>query len=182
MSFNSSLSSSCVMGFRINKYFKCLTMAHILLCYSLGLRNLLIQFVESLRVYLKWISFCAYYISRFLWILAFPQNRIPAKYNKIFHLRSLICAKYQAKYYCVKTVRIQSYSGPYFSACGLNTERYSVPLRIHFKCGKMRTRITLNTDTFLKCIWRMKKVCKKLITMILMLRLVLFSLNNKMKQ
>ena len=37
--------------------------------------------------------------------------------------------------HCVKSVRIRSYSGPYFPAFGLNT-------------GKMRTRITLNTDTF----------------------------------
>ena len=35
-----------------------------------------------------------------------------------------------------------------FSAFGLNTERYGVPFRIQFKCGKMRTRITPNTDTF----------------------------------
>ena len=31
---------------------------------------------------------------------------------------------------------------------GLNTERYSVSLRIHSKCEKMQTRITPNTDTF----------------------------------
>ena len=31
---------------------------------------------------------------------------------------------------------------------GLNTERYGVPLRIQSECGKMRTRITPNTDTF----------------------------------
>ena len=36
-------------------------------------------------------------------------------------------------YHCVKSVRIRSYSGPHFSAFG---------------CGKMRTRITPNTDTF----------------------------------
>ena len=48
----------------------------------------------------------------------------------------------------MKSVRIRSYSGPYFSAFGLNTERYSVSLRIQFECGKMRTRITPNTDTF----------------------------------
>ena len=36
--------------------------------------------------------------------------------------------------HCVKTVRIRSYSGPHFSAFGLNTERYS--------------RMTPNTDTF----------------------------------
>ena len=35
-----------------------------------------------------------------------------------------------------------------FSAFGLNTERYSVSLCIQSKCGKMRTRIPPNTDTF----------------------------------
>ena len=50
--------------------------------------------------------------------------------------------------HCVKGVRIRSYSGPYFPAFGLNTERYSISLRIQSECGKMRTRITPNTDTF----------------------------------
>ena len=48
----------------------------------------------------------------------------------------------------VKSVRIRSYSGPYFLAFRINTERYSVSLRIQSECGKMRTRITPNTDTF----------------------------------
>ena len=48
---------------------------------------------------------------------------------------------------CVKSVRIRSYSGPYFPAFGLITERYGVSLRIQSKCGKIRTRITPNTDT-----------------------------------
>ena len=43
---------------------------------------------------------------------------------------------------------IRSYSGPYFPAFGLNTERYSVSLHIQSECGKIRTRITPNTDTF----------------------------------
>ena len=50
--------------------------------------------------------------------------------------------------HCLKSVRIRSYSGPYFPAFGLNTERCSVFLRIQSECGKTRTRITLNTDTF----------------------------------
>ena len=37
---------------------------------------------------------------------------------------------------------------PYFPAFGLNTERYGVSLRIQYKCRKIRTRITPNTDTF----------------------------------
>ena len=51
-------------------------------------------------------------------------------------------------YHCVKRVRIRSYSGPYFPAFGLNTERYSGSLRIQSECGKIRTRIIPNTDTF----------------------------------
>ena len=44
--------------------------------------------------------------------------------------------------HCVKSLRIQSYSGPYFPAFRL------VSLRIQSECGKMRNRITPNTDTF----------------------------------
>ena len=55
--------------------------------------------------------------------------------------------------HCIQSVRIQSYSGPYFPAFGLNTEGHSVSLRIKSKCGGIRTRITPNTDTFqaVKC-------------------------------
>ena len=55
--------------------------------------------------------------------------------------------------HCVKSVRIWSYSGPYFAAFGLNTERYFVSLRIQSECGKMRTRITPNKDSFLAVLW-----------------------------
>ena len=48
----------------------------------------------------------------------------------------------------MKSVHIQSYSGPYFLVLRLNTERYGVSLRIQSDCGKMRTRITPNMDTF----------------------------------
>ena len=51
-------------------------------------------------------------------------------------------------FHCVKCVRIRSYSGPYFPAFRLNTERYGVSLLIQSECGKIRTRITPNTDTF----------------------------------
>ena len=49
---------------------------------------------------------------------------------------------------CIKSARIRNYSGPYFPAFGLNTERYGVSLRIQSKCGKIRIRITPNADTF----------------------------------
>ena len=48
----------------------------------------------------------------------------------------------------MKSVRIRSKSGLYFSAFGLNTERDSVSLSIQSKCEKIRTIITPNTDTF----------------------------------
>ena len=41
--------------------------------------------------------------------------------------------------HCVKSVRVQSFSGPYFPKFGLN---------IQSECGNIRTRKTLDTDTF----------------------------------
>ena len=49
---------------------------------------------------------------------------------------------------CVKRVPMWNHSGPYFPVFGLNTKRYSVSLRIQSECGKIRTRITPNTDAF----------------------------------
>ena len=56
----------------------------------------------------------------------------------------------------MKSVRIRSYSTPHFPAFSrIQTDyfsdiflKYWVSLRIQSECGKMRTRITPNTDTF----------------------------------
>ena len=53
-----------------------------------------------------------------------------------------------ASIHCVKSVRIRSYSDLHFLTFGLNTEKYSISLRIQSECGKMRTRITPNKETF----------------------------------
>ena len=50
--------------------------------------------------------------------------------------------------HCVKSVRIRSFSDPYFPRFKLITGRYSISLRIQSESGKMRTRKTPNTDTF----------------------------------
>ena len=63
--------------------------------------------------------------------------------------------------HCVKGVRIRNYSGSHFPTFELNTERYSVSLRTQSECGKMRTKITPNTDTFYAVIVSTKKfLCK----------------------
>ena len=51
------------------------------------------------------------------------------------------------KLHCIKSVRIRSFSGPYFRAFGLNTEIYFVDLRFQTECGNIRPE-TSNTDTF----------------------------------
>ena len=51
-------------------------------------------------------------------------------------------------HHCVKCVHIRSYSGLCFPAFALNTERCGVCFVIQSECGKVRTRITPNTDTF----------------------------------
>ena len=52
--------------------------------------------------------------------------------------------------HCVKSVHVRSFSGSTFPAFGLNTERYSVSLRIQSECEKIRilTLTIPNTDTF----------------------------------
>ena len=56
--------------------------------------------------------------------------------------------KYKIHIHCVQSIRIRSYSGPHFPAFELNTDSYSVSLCIQSEFGKMRTRITPNTETF----------------------------------
>ena len=46
--------------------------------------------------------------------------------------------------HCAKSVRIQSYSGPHFSAFGLNAERYPYSIRMR----KNADRNNSDTDTF----------------------------------
>ena len=57
------------------------------------------------------------------------------------------------KIHCVESVRIRSYSGPYFPALRPNTERYSVSLRIQSNAGKQGPeyfrRRTLFTQWFM---------------------------------
>ena len=48
----------------------------------------------------------------------------------------------------MKSVRIWSFSGPYFPIFGMNKERYGVSFRIQSELGKIRTRKTPNKDTF----------------------------------
>ena len=81
----------------------------------------------------------------------FAKKKRNVRTFKILNVRGSIGRYYDKKVSessCVKSIRIRSYSGPYFPAFGLNTERYSVSLCIKSKCGKMRTRITPNTDIF----------------------------------
>ena len=49
--------------------------------------------------------------------------------------------------HCVKSVHILNFSSLCFPGFGLNTEIYSVNIRIQYKCYKVWTRKMLNTDT-----------------------------------
>ena len=50
-----------------------------------------------------------------------------------------------------QSVCIGSFSGPYFRAFGLNTERYRVSLRIQSKCEKIKTRKLQIRTLFTQC-------------------------------
>ena len=70
--------------------------------------------------------------------------------------------------YCVKIVRFRSYSGPYFPAFGLNTERYGVSPCIQSECGKIWTR---NYSVF----WTLFTQC---LTLLLLLRAMFHTYRN----
>ena len=72
----------------------------------------------------------------------------PAPYNYCLSLVGDSLEALQKLWLYVKSVRIRSYSGPYFPTFGQNMERYGVFLCIQSECGKIRTIIFLNTDTF----------------------------------
>ena len=55
---------------------------------------------------------------------------------------------YFSVYYCVKSVRICSFSCPHFPAYGLNEEIYSENPFIQSKCEHIQTRKTENMDIF----------------------------------
>ena len=64
-------------------------------------------------------------------------NKLKVRTNANFHSS-----------HCLKSVRFRSFSGQYFPAFGLNTERYFISLCIQSGCGKIQTRKIPNTDTF----------------------------------
>ena len=74
-----------------------------------------------------------------------PKNK---KLNFNFVILGFLPNLYYQPQHCVKSVRIWSYPGPYFSAFELNTEVYGISLGIQSEHGKIQTRITPNTDTF----------------------------------
>ena len=62
-------------------------------------------------------------------IILFALNNTISLYINISFYLSIL-------QHCVKSVRIRSYSGPYFPKFGLNTERCTASLGIQCKCGK----------------------------------------------
>ena len=76
---------------------------------------------------------------KMFWNTIRKTQRFKQVWNNILELKT---------YHYVERVRICSFSGPYFPAFGLHTERFGVYLSIQSECGKIRTRKTPITDTF----------------------------------
>ena len=73
----------------------------------------------------------------------FPADLVTFTEEVLNGKLNLLC-----NWHYMKSVGIWSFSGQYFPAFGLNTERYGVSHRIQSECGKIWTRKTPNTDTF----------------------------------
>ena len=99
----------------------------------------LLQFNNKISInFLKPLFFCKKLLQRMVLYSHMHDLRILLKPSKqtnesLWH-----------QFHCVKSVRIRSFSGPYFPAFELN----SACLRIQFEYEKIRTRKTQNTGTF----------------------------------
>ena len=80
--------------------------------------------------------------------------RIEKRFPEGMVRNTLFYSNFKHKLHCAKSVRIRSFSGPYFAAFRLNKERYQVSLRIQSECGKIRTRKTPNTELFTQFYFR----------------------------
>ena len=113
---------------------------------SIILLLLYITYHYIYQLFICFISFFYFFIYMSLWYVLFVICYV------CFYIyllpTAVTCMILFHTFYWLTSVRIRSYSGPYFPAFGLNTERYRVSLRIQPKCGKMLTRMTPNTDTF----------------------------------
>ena len=76
------------------------------------------------------------------------RERVHCKLCIEFLTRKLIFSFLSFTLLCVKSIRIRSFSGPYFPVFGLNTRRYSVSLCIQSECRKIRAIKTPNTEIF----------------------------------
>ena len=85
-----------------------------------------------------------------LFIFKWPQNNLKIKSFRNFAAINLLFDEFDEILkidhndadHCVKSVRRRSFFWSVFPTFGLNTERYSVTLRIQSECGKTRTRKT----------------------------------------
>ena len=82
----------------------------------------------------------------FLYSLVHSLTRFPL-YTYLF-TRSMKKCKLQQADHCLKSIRIWSFSSPYFLVLRFNMEIYFLSGHIQSECGEMRTRKTPNTDTF----------------------------------
>ena len=92
-----------------------------------------------LHAYFRILLFKMVYLSLFL------QLKVQTKISSYVFLYIFTFVKINFHHFSKlllskKRPYLELYSGPHFPAFGLNTERYSVFLRIQSKCGKKRTR------------------------------------------
>ena len=93
--------------------------------------------------------FCVCLFFSFVWCVGAGQSYHCLWGLKcFFHNVLCIITNNSRASHCLKSVRIWSFSGPYFPAFTLNTERCSLSLRTQSNFGKIRTGKTPNTDTF----------------------------------
>ena len=88
-------------------------------------------------------------LAKYLWIHLYIKIRILSFRKSLIWSTICVGRFFLVKAnYCVKTAYVQSSSGLFFPAFGLNTYIYSASLSIQSKNRKIPTRKTPNSDTF----------------------------------
>ena len=115
-------------------------------CIHIHFQSICIPIGQFSKLYLVLLSLLSIVQIFFLIVKTRPvtcENQDKLLWKRLLRTFSLLHHSYYT--HCEKCVRSRSYSGPHFPAFELNAERYPIFCP---NAGKMRTRITPNTDTF----------------------------------
>ena len=113
---------------------------------------MVMKFLYHLFEYFDFYGYLAYVRSVLFWCFRCQLEHLHRYQNVVTYCKYCLMScwiKFVISLnHCEKSFCIRSYFDLHFPVFGLNKQRNSVSLCIQSKCGKKRTRVTPNTNTF----------------------------------